>query len=107
MQKDYIRARKLLGTGVMSDYILSIVDEEFQIEIRDPDTGVAFTGRGMHDVSEATLENEVRRLHRVHHQRRADRVPVSVGEGSITFERGGYLYVARASSSRSTSSAVL
>src|SRR4051812_3184556 len=64
------------------------MDDELEVEIRDPDAGVAIARRRLADVAPPPPESEVAALDRVEQHRAVDRLRRHEGEGGVAFELG-------------------
>ena len=66
----------------------AVVDDELEVEVRDPGAGVALARRRLADVAAAPAEPEVAALDRVEEHRPVDRLGRREGECGIALELG-------------------
>ena len=88
MDDDDVGPEELLAAGDLLHDRRAVVDDELEVEIRDPDAGVALARRRLADVASAPPEPEVAALDRVEEHRPVDRLADHVGERGIAFELG-------------------
>ncbi len=86
MDDDHVRPEELLPAGDLLEDGLAVVDDELEVEVRDPDAGVALAGRRLADVAATPAEPEVAPLDRVEEHRPIDPLGCRVGEGGIALE---------------------
>ena len=85
---DHVRPEELLAAG---DRLLdrrAVMDHELEVEVRDPDAGVALARGRLADVPAAPAEAEVAALDRVEQHRAVDPVGGHEREGGVTLELG-------------------
>ena len=88
MDEDDVRAEQLLAAGDALADDRAVVDDDLEVEVRDPDAGVALALRGGGDVPQAAPEREVGPLDRLLQRRALDRRRDDVGEGGVALELG-------------------
>ena len=88
MDDDHVRAEQLLAAGDLLDDRLPVVDDELEVEVRDPAARVALARGGLPDVATAAPEPEVAALDGVEQQRAVDRLAEGVRERRVALELG-------------------
>ena len=88
MHDDHVRPEELLAAGDLLDDRRAVVDDELQVEVRDPGAGVALAGRRLADVAPAPAEPEVAALDRVEEHRPVDLLADHVRERRVALELG-------------------
>ena len=88
MDDDHVRPEQLLPAGDLLDDRLAVVDDELEVEVRDPAAGVALARRRLPDVAPAAAEAEVAALDGVEQQRPVDGLADGVGERRVALELG-------------------
>jgi hypothetical protein len=99
MDDDHIGTEQLLAARNALAQDLAVVDDELQVEVRDPDAGVAVARRRLADVTSAAAEAEVATLDGVEEERSVDlpggcgnerRVALELGEPEAGTQRGDH-----------------
>ena len=72
VRDDHVRPQELLAAGDLLEDGLPVMDDELEVEVRDPGAGVALAGRRLADVTAAPAEPEVAALDRVQEHRPVD-----------------------------------
>ena len=71
---DHVGPEQLLAAGDLLEDRDAVVDDELEVEVRDPRAGVALAGRRLADVAAAPAEPEVAALDGVEEHRPVDRL---------------------------------
>ena len=85
---DHVRSEELLPAGDLLDDRDAVVDDELEVEVRDPGARVALARRRLADVSPPPAEPEVAALDGVEEHRAIDRLADHVRERGVAFELG-------------------
>ena len=88
MGDDHVAPDELLGRCDPLADDLAVVRDKLEVELRDEHARVAFTARGLADVTQPALECEVAALDRVLQQRSVDALGDRVDERRVAFELG-------------------
>ena len=85
---DHVRAQQLLAAGDLLVDRRAVMDDELEVEVGDPDAGVAWTRRRLADVAPAAPEAEVAALDRVEEHRSVELLGGHERERRVAFELG-------------------
>ena len=88
MDDDDVRPEQFLPAGDLLDDGLAVMDDELEVEVRDPRARVALAGRRLADVAATAAEPEVAALDGVEQHRAVDPLDRLEGEGCVALELG-------------------